>query len=315
MEDNVSVEAIDSGADISMDEHAVADTSMDLGNEERSLEDFLVDSDEDDIDTTEVMGDTSEEVTPEATETPEAAEAASNADEVNPANIEEITQERIDQYFKSDDVYKALHENFLASDPEYKTGCILLEDSNALQQYLNQNNPTFANTQDVNLKASILHQAQAVLSQRIDSTLVNNAQSYKAQASDYIAAQQLDKYLNDNAANLNGVSKLTGDLYNTIVAKAGLPSDDKTKVEVSNALNNVFLGLSRQFNIHPAELIKVIESFGSKQEVKTALNNLQNTSKLKVVAKERAKSITKGGATNVNSRHNEFENILGKYAI
>lgn len=315
MEDNVSVEAIDSGADISMDEHAVADTSMDLGNEERSLEDFLVDSDEDDIDTTEVMGDTSEEVTPEATETPEAPEAASNADEVNPANIEEITQERIDQYFKSDDVYKALHENFLASDPEYKTGCILLEDSNALQQYLNQNNPTFANTQDVNLKASILHQAQALLSQRIDATLVNNAQSYKAQASDYIAAQQLDKYLNDNAANLNGVSKLTGDLYNTIVAKAGLPSDDKTKVEVSNALNNVFLGLSRQFNIHPAELIKVIESFGSKQEVKTALNNLQNTSKLKVVAKERAKSITKGGATNVNSRHNEFENILGKYAI
>lgn len=315
MEDNVSVEAIDSGADISMDDHAVADTSMDLGNEERSLEDFLVDSDEDDIDTTEVMGDTSEEVTPEATETPEAPEVASVADEINPANIEEITQERIDQYFKSDDVYKALHENFLASDPEYKTGCILLEDSNALQQYLNQNNPTFANTQDVNLKASILHQAQALLSQRIDSTLVNNAQSYKAQASDYIAAQQLDKYLNDNAANLNGVSKLTGDLYNTIVAKAGLPSDDKTKVEVSSALNNVFLGLSRQFNIHPAELIKVIESFGSKQEVKTALNNLQNTSKLKVVAKERAKSITKGGATNVNSKHNEFENILGKYAI
>lgn len=315
MEDNVSVEAIDSGADISMDDHAVADTSMDLGNEERSLEDFLVDSDEDDIDTTEVMGDTSEEVTPEATETPEAPEAASVADEINPANIEEITQERIDQYFKSDDVYKALHENFLASDPEYKTGCILLEDSNALQQFLNQNNPTFANTQDVNLKASILHQAQAVLSQRIDSTLVNNAQSYKAQASDYIAAQQLDRYLNDNAANLSGVSKLTGDLYNTIVAKAGLPSDDKTKVEVSNALNNVFLGLSRQFNIHPAELIKVIESFGSKQEVKTALNNLQNTSKLKMVAKERAKSITKGGATNVNSRHNEFENILGKYAI
>lgn len=313
MEDNVSVESVDAGESISMDDnHSVETTHNDVAKDGRSLDEFLVDESEDEdnyIDEPEMSEDTLQEVAPEAPETP------SITDEVNPANVEEITQERIDQYFKSDDVYKALHENFVTSDPSYKEACTLLEDGNALQQFLNQHNPTFASTQDLNLKASILHQAQSVLSQQIETTLVNNAQAYKAQVSDHIAAQQLDKYLNDNAANLNGVSKLTGDLYNTIVAKAGLPSDDKTKVEVSNAINNVFLGLSRQFNIHPTELIKVIENFGSQQEVKTALNNLQNSSKSKTVAKERAKSITRGGATNVNSKRNEFENVIKKYAI
>ena len=309
MEDNISMETVDSGASVDM-----SSSNEDTTSDDRSLDDFLVSSEGDDAETTEVTEDPAEEVVEDTAEevTPDAPSAAN---EINPANIEEITQERIDQYFKSDDVYKALHENFVASDPNYQAAVTLLQDGNALQQYLMQNNETFANTQDLNVKADILHQAQNVLTQQIQSALVSNAEAYKTQVSDYIRVQQLDKYLNDNAANLTGVSKLTGDLYNTIVEKAGLPKNEQTQSQVGTAINNVFLALSREFNVHPSELIKVIENFGSKQNVESALNNLQNTSKLKIVAKERAKSITKGGTTNVNSRRDEFEDILEQYAI
>lgn len=309
MEDNISMETVDSGASVDM-----SSGNEDTSSDDRSLDDFLVSSEGDDAETTEVTEDPAEEVVEDTAEevTPDAPSAAN---EINPANIEEITQERIDQYFKSDDVYKALHENFVASDPNYQAAVTLLQDGNALQQYLMQNNETFANTQDLNVKADILHQAQNVLTQQIQSALVSNAEAYKTQVSDYIRVQQLDKYLNENAANLTGVSKLTGDLYNTIVEKAGLPKNEQTQSQVGTAINNVFLALSREFNVHPSELIKVIENFGSKQNVESALNNLQNTSKLKIVAKERAKSITKGGTTNVNSRRNEFEDILEQYAI
>lgn len=309
MEDNISMETVDSGASVDM-----SSSNEDTSSDDRSLDDFLVSSEGDDAETTEVTEDPAEEVVEDTAEevTPDAPSAAN---EINPANIEEITQERIDQYFKSDDVYKALHENFVASDPNYQAAVTLLQDGNALQQYLMQNNETFANTQDLNVKADILHQAQNVLTQQIQSALVSNAEAYKTQVSDYIRVQQLDKYLNDNAANLTGVSKLTGDLYNTIVEKAGLPKNEQTQSQVGTAINNVFLALSREFNVHPSELIKVIENFGSKQNVESALNNLQNTSKLKIVAKERAKSITKGGTTNVNSRRDEFEDILEQYAI
>lgn len=309
MEDNISMETVDSGASVDM-----SSGNEDTSSDDRSLDDFLVSSEGDDAETTEVTEDPAEEVVEDTAEevTPDAPSAAN---EINPANIEEITQERIDQYFKSDDVYKALHENFVASDPNYQAAVTLLQDGNALQQYLMQNNETFANTQDLNVKADILHQAQNVLTQQIQSALVSNAEAYKTQVSDYIRVQQLDKYLNENAANLTGVSKLTGDLYNTIVEKAGLPKNEQTQSQVGTAINNVFLALSREFNVHPSELIKVIENFGSKQNVESALNNLQNTSKLKIVAKERAKSITKGGTTNVNSRRDEFEDILEQYAI
>lgn len=309
MEDNISMETVDSGASVDM-----SSSNEDTSSDDRSLDDFLVSSEGDDAETTEVTEDPAEEVVEDTAEevTPDAPSAAN---EINPANIEEITQERIDQYFKSDDVYKALHENFVASDPNYQAAVTLLQDGNALQQYLMQNNETFANTQDLNVKADILHQAQNVLTQQIQSALVSNAEAYKTQVSDYIRVQQLDKYLNENAANLTGVSKLTGDLYNTIVEKAGLPKNEQTQSQVGTAINNVFLALSREFNVHPSELIKVIENFGSKQNVESALNNLQNTSKLKIVAKERAKSITKGGTTNVNSRRDEFEDILEQYAI
>lgn len=319
MEDNISIETVDSGASVDMNS-----SNEDNSSDERSLDDFLVSSDGDDDETTEVTSEPAEEVTEDIAEevTSEPAEevtpeAPSAANEINPTNIEEITQEQIDQYFKSDDVYKALHENFVASDPNYQAAVTLLQDGNALQKYLMEHNETFANTQDLNVKVDILNQAQNVLTQQIQSALVSNAEAYKAQASDYIRAQQLDKYLNDNAANLTGVSKLTGDLYNTIAEKAGLPKNEQTQSQVGTAINNVFLALSREFNVHPSELIKVIENFGSKQNIESALNNLQNASKSKTVAKERAKSITKGGTTNVNSRRNEdkFDDILEKYAI
>lgn len=313
MEDNVSVEAVDSGADITMDDnHSVETTHNDVAEDGRSLDDFLVDESEDEddyIDEPEMSEDTLQEVAPEAPETP------SITDEVSPAATDEITQERIEQYFKSDEVHNALHNELITSDPDYKTACSLLEDSNTLQQFLNQVNPTFANTQNLDEKVTILHQAQLLLRDQVETTRTRSAENYKAQASDYIAAQQLGKYLNDNAANLNGVNKLTGDLYNTIVSKASLPNDDKTRAEVGTAINNVFLGLSRQYNIHPAELVKVIENFGSNKDAQAALNNLQNTSKAKAVAREQAKSITRGGATNVNSKRNEFEDILKQYAI
>lgn len=231
--------------------------------------------------------------------------------------LEKVTPANIDEYFKTPDVYKAIHNECKKNNSEYKEICSLLENGEALQQALMANNETFATTDDVNLKADILVKAKEALTNQMHEALDKYTTMYREQVGGHVMARQLNQYMSTNADNLAGVNKLTSSLYSVIVDKAGLADDSQTQSKVGDAINNAFLGIAKQFNINPKELVDVVEKYGGREDMKEALDQLKSSSQTSVTAQERAKSITMGGSdvSEGLGKLNEIEQLMKRYSI
>lgn len=229
-------------------------------------------------------------------------------------NINDITADNIEQYFKNENIYQDIHNQLVQNDKNYQEIYKLLEDSNTLHNYLMQINSNFANSDDINVKSNIMYEAKNVLEQQIQNILSSNLNDYKVKISDYVVSEQFNKYLQDNVNNLEGINNLVNNLYDVITEKANLGRTDDSKLRVGNTLNNALFNLAKEFKIHPKELVDVIENYGNKKDVKAALNKLQNKTEIVQLAKERAKSITKGG-TNANINYNNEEDLGLSFSI
>lgn len=264
------------------------------------------------------------EAEPVETAAPEVEQSATTATpatqepvDLESIELEKVTPANIDEYFKTPDVYKAIHNECKKNNSEYKEICGLLEDSDALQQALMANNETFATTDDVNLKADILVKAKEALTNQMHEALDKYTQSYREQVGGHVMARQLNQYMSANADNLAGVNKLTNSLYSVIVDKAGLADDSQTQSKVGDAINNAFLGIAKQFNINPKELVDVVEKYGGREDMKEALDQLKSSSQTSVSAQERAKSITMGGSdvSEGLNKLSEIEQLMQRYSI
>lgn len=232
-------------------------------------------------------------------------------------DIKDLTQDNIDAYFKSENVYNEVHNQLLQNDKEYHDMFNLWQNGNVLQNYLMQHNSNFSNTNDVNVKADILYEAKQVLENQIQERLNTNIATYRGKVADYVATQQFNKYLEDNISNLTGINKLVDNLYSTITEKAGLGIGEDSRNQVGNALNNALFSLANQFKIDPKDLINVLDNFSSKKEMEDALTHLTNNKQTNLLAKNRAKSITNGGS-DVNKKTQklqELDDFIQTYSI
>lgn len=232
-------------------------------------------------------------------------------------DIKDLTQENIDAYFKSENVYNEVHNQLFQNDKEYHDIFNLWQNGNVLQNYLMQHNSNFSNTNDVNVKADILYEAKQVLENQIQERLNTNIATYRGKVADYVATQQFNKYLEDNISNLTGINKLVDNLYSTITEKAGLGIGEDSRNQVGNALNNALFSLANQFKIDPKDLINVLDNFSSKKEMEDALTHLTNNKQTNLLAKNRAKSITNGGS-DVNKKTQklqELDDFIQTYSI
>lgn len=232
-------------------------------------------------------------------------------------DIKDLTQDNIDAYFKSENVYNEVHNQLFQNDKEYHDMFNLWQNGNVLQNYLMQHNSNFSNTNDVNVKADILYEAKQVLENQIQERLNTNIATYRGKIADYVATQQFNKYLEDNISNLTGINKLVDNLYSTITEKAGLGIGEDSRNQVGNALNNALFSLANQFKIDPKDLINVLDNFSSKKEMEDALTHLTNNKQTNLLAKNRAKSITNGGS-DVNKKTQklqELDDFIQTYSI
>lgn len=232
-------------------------------------------------------------------------------------DIKDLTQDNIDAYFKSENVYNEVHNQLFQNDKEYHDIFNLWQNGNVLQNYLMQHNSNFSNTNDVNVKADILYEAKQVLENQIQERLNTNIATYRGKVADYVATQQFNKYLEDNISNLTGINKLVDNLYSTITEKAGLGIGEDSRNQVGNALNNALFSLANQFKIDPKDLINVLDNFSSKKEMEDALTHLTNNKQTNLLAKNRAKSITNGGS-DVNKKTQklqELDDFIQTYSI
>lgn len=232
-------------------------------------------------------------------------------------DIKDLTQDNIDAYFKSENVYNEVHNQLFQNDKEYHDMFNLWQNGNVLQNYLMQHNSNFSNTNDVNVKADILYEAKQVLENQIQERLNTNIATYRGKVADYVATQQFNKYLEDNISNLTGINKLVDNLYSTITEKAGLGIGEDSRNQVGNALNNALFSLANQFKIDPKDLINVLDNFSSKKEMEDALTHLTNNKQTNLLAKNRAKSITNGGS-DVNKKTQklqELDDFIQTYSI
>lgn len=232
-------------------------------------------------------------------------------------DIKDLTQDNIDAYFKSENVYNEVHNQLFQNDKEYHDMFNLWQNGNVLQNYLMQHNSNFSNTNDVNVKADILYEAKQVLENHIQERLNTNIATYRGKVADYVATQQFNKYLEDNISNLTGINKLVDNLYSTITEKAGLGIGEDSRNQVGNALNNALFSLANQFKIDPKDLINVLDNFSSKKEMEDALTHLTNNKQTNLLAKNRAKSITNGGS-DVNKKTQklqELDDFIQTYSI
>lgn len=232
-------------------------------------------------------------------------------------DIKDLTQDNIDAYFKSENVYNEVHNQLFQNDKEYHDMFNLWQNGNILQNYLMQHNSNFSNTNDVNVKADILYEAKQVLENQIQERLNTNIATYRGKVADYVATQQFNKYLEDNISNLTGINKLVDNLYSTITEKAGLGIGEDSRNQVGNALNNALFSLANQFKIDPKDLINVLDNFSSKKEMEDALTHLTNNKQTNLLAKNRAKSITNGGS-DVNKKTQklqELDDFIQTYSI
>lgn len=232
-------------------------------------------------------------------------------------DVKDLTQDNIDAYFKSENVYNEVHNQLFQNDKEYHDMFNLWQNGNVLQNYLMQHNSNFSNTNDVNVKADILYEAKQVLENQIQERLNTNIATYRGKVADYVATQQFNKYLEDNISNLTGINKLVDNLYSTITEKAGLGIGEDSRNQVGNALNNALFSLANQFKIDPKDLINVLDNFSSKKEMEDALTHLTNNKQTNLLAKNRAKSITNGGS-DVNKKTQklqELDDFIQTYSI
>lgn len=232
-------------------------------------------------------------------------------------DIKDLTQDNIDAYFKSENVYNEVHNQLFQNDKEYHDMFNLWKNGNILQNYLMQHNSNFSNTNDVNVKADILYEAKQVLENQIQERLNTNIATYRGKVANYVATQQFNKYLEDNISNLTGINKLVDNLYSTITEKAGLGIGEDSRNQVGNALNNALFSLANQFKIDPKDLINVLDNFSSKKEMEDALTHLTNNKQTNLLAKNRAKSITNGGS-DVNKKTQklqELDDFIQTYSI